>query len=169
MRRALSIAVVLVALPALLLLPGSRIDQVVAEPAPKEKMSPVVKKLLQERVDVLKRALKSRQERMRVDPNGPGPDAVVWVARRLRTAELALAAKPADRIAAHLAYFKFVCEFDDRTISLYESGMFAQPDVLLVRDARLAAEIDLRQAGGTPPKEIKPPREIKEPGKAKRR
>jgi hypothetical protein len=171
MRRTLSIAVVLAALPVLLL-PGSRVERAVAEPAPapREKISPVVKKLMEERVDMLKRALKGSLERRKFDPNAPGIEASLKIARQLRKAELSLAERPAGRRAAHLAYFKLLCRMDDATIGLYETGGFVSPvDVFVMRAARLAAEIDLRQAGGTPPEDVKPAREIKDPQKLKKR
>jgi hypothetical protein len=167
MRRALSVAFVLVALPALLL-PGSSNERVVAEPATKEKMSPIVKKLLEQRVDALKRTLKAVLARRGTDLQAPGIEYVVNVARRLRDAELRLATTPRERIAAHLAYFRFVCQEDDRAVNLhFKAGAGILHEVWSIRATRLGAEADLRQAGGTPPKDTKPPQEIIDPRKRK--
>ena len=99
---------------------------------------------------------------MLVDLNAPGIDYILRIARQLRQAELSLATRPEEQRAARLAYFKFTCEMDDQTIGFYDKGVAALPDLLLMRATRLSAEIDLRQAGGTPPKDIKPAREIKD-------
>jgi hypothetical protein len=169
MRRALSIPVAFVALPALLV-PGSRVERAVAEPAPKENVSPAVKKLMEQRVQLLKRALKGGLKRWRFDPNAPGIEYILKIARQLRKAELSLATRPAEQRAAHLAYFKLICEMDDHTIRMYEGGHVGLlPDVLVMRAARLSAEIDLRQAGGAPPADVKPAREIKDPDKLPKR
>ena len=164
MRRVLSITFVLAAL-LVLLVPGNRIERVVAEPAPKEKESPVVKKLREQRVEMLKRALKESLARRQTDPNAPGIEYILKIARQLRKAERNLATRPEEQRAAELAYFKFVCEMDDQMIGFYENGSVAPADVFLMRATRLSAEIDLRQAGRTPPRDIKPAREIKDPRK----
>jgi hypothetical protein len=128
----------------------------------REKVSSKVKKLMEQRVDALKRALKGSLARRRTDLNAPGIESILDIARQLRQAELALAARPEEKRAAQLEYFTFICEMDEQTIKLHEKGMIALPEVWLMRAARLDAEIELRQAGEPLPKDIKPAREIKE-------
>jgi hypothetical protein len=158
--RVLSITFVLIALLALLV-PGSRIERVVAEPASREKESPVVKKLKEQRVEMLKRALRESMRRQSTDPNGE-IENILKIARQLREAERSLATRPEELRAAELAYFKLICQMDDQMIEAYEHGVEAPADVFLMRAARISAEIDLRQAGGAPSRDIKPAREIKD-------
>jgi hypothetical protein len=160
MRRALSLTFVLTAL-LVLLVPGSRIERFVAEPAPREQDSPVVKKLKEQRVKMLKLALKDSIQRRSTHPNWD-IENILKIARQLREAERSLATRPEERRAAELAYFKLICQMDDQMIEAYEHGVEAPADVFLMRAARISAEIDLRQVGGAPPRDIKPAREIKD-------
>jgi hypothetical protein len=76
-------------------------------------------------------------------------------AKRLRDAELAYATKPAERVAAHLAYFALSVEVDEQTVSKFEAGAISQGEFYDIRATRLEAEIDLRKAGGKPPRGTK--------------
>lgn len=88
-------------------------------------------------------------------------------AKRLRDAELAYATKPAERVAAHLAYFALAVEVDEQAVLKIEAGLLSSGDFYETRADRLQAEIDLRKAGGKPPRGTKPaakPKLPKRPG-----
>lgn len=125
-----------------------------AAPAPAEaaaRDSEEVKKLLKQRVEVLKKALKARQEEFKAGRTTL--DAIIEVMRLLHKAELEVASNQAERITAHLDYFKVAKEVDNLETANYNAGRATVADSLLATAERLKAEIGLRRAGGKPPAE----------------
>jgi hypothetical protein len=113
-----------------------------------------VKKLLKERLEALRNAVLALQEEYKA---GRGTaELFIETARPLLEAELELATKPAERIAAHQAYFKLLVMVDEIVKARYEAGQVRVAEFYLARAARLKAEIELRRAGGKPDKDIKP-------------
>jgi hypothetical protein len=94
-------------------------------------------------------------------------DTLLHLGKKLRKAELAVAATPAARIAAHEAYFKVVVEADERAANGHEAGLIPASEFFAIRAMRLQAEADLRKAGGKPPAGVKPPTEPKPPAEPK--
>ena len=128
-----------------------------ASPAPEPggaAPDPAIRKLQAELVASLKELLACRKAQAEAgkiplsELRGP--------AKRLRKAELAYATKPAERVAAHLAYFALSVEVDEQAVSKFEAGALSPVDFYDIRANRLEAEIDLRKAGGLPPRGTKP-------------
>jgi outer membrane protein TolC len=107
-----------------------------------------VKKLLTERRDELRTALRLTEEMYKT--GGADFGKVLEVSRLLLRAELALAEKPAERIATLQRHFKIVCEMEDVTRARYEAGQITKADLHLMRAERLSVEIELLRAGGKP-------------------
>lgn len=122
-----------------------------------------VRKLQTELVKTLRKAIAASREEYEA---GRGTvEGVVEIAKPLRDAELAIATGQADRIAAHLGYFKWMVTVDELSVAKYEIGRISLTDQIKARAARIEAEIGLRKAGGRPPKGTKPPRLPKVPMK----
>src|SRR5262245_57365978 len=120
-------------------------------PTAADKDSEKVKRLLKERVEVLKKALKLRQEEFKA---GRGTlDSSIEVIRLLHKAELEAASTPAERITAHEDYFKAAREAERAATVRHRAGLVTAADTLLATAGRLTAEIGLRRAGGEVPKD----------------
>jgi outer membrane protein TolC len=113
-----------------------------------------VRKLQTELVKTLQKAIAVIQ--LEYEAGRRTTDEVVEFARPLRDAELAIATVQADRIAAHLRYFKSMVTLDKPSVAKFEAGRISFTDYLKARVARIEAEIGLRKAGGMPPKGTKP-------------
>jgi hypothetical protein len=117
-------------------------------------MASDVKKLCEQRVELLRKAVKLMEARI---AGGQGSlNEHLKILARLSEAELILAATPAERIAVHQANLKRVCKVDKMITAWVKAGTAFPVDQLLSRAACLSAEIDLRQAGGAPPKDARP-------------
>jgi hypothetical protein len=92
-------------------------------------------------------------------------EAMCKLAKPLLEVELAIATKPEQRIAAHLAYFKLMVKLDEQTVDSYEAGIRPLAQFIENRAERLQAEINLRKAGGKPPRGTKPAAKPKPPEK----
>jgi hypothetical protein len=117
--------------------------------------SPEVKKLLQKRVETLREAHRLAMLKL-VKANGT-PDSVLPVLRRLAKAELEAADGAMKRREALLRVFAHAVKLDQATIRGYKAGAYDTVTFLSVREFRLKVEIDLRRAGGKPPKDTLPP------------
>jgi hypothetical protein len=110
-----------------------------------------VKKLLKQRVEVLGKAMTAQQDSFKA--GRITLDSIQEVARLLLKAELELASNKAERITAHLNYFKRAREAEMLMTVKYNAGRAGYADYLLATAERLKAEIALRRAGGKPPRE----------------
>lgn len=118
-----------------------------------------VKKLLKERIAALRNALEVETASYKA---GKGAwSSLTSAAVELATAELELADTAEKKRAILLTVFKLAEEMDERAVLRIESGVGELADHFKARAFRLKAEIDLRRAGGTPPKGTKPPRDPK--------
>jgi hypothetical protein len=123
--------------------------------------SPEVKKLLGQRVAALKKAFEAKKAELLA---GRGTAAeMIEVTVDLANAELELASTPAKKREILLRILKAAVETDGVMLARYEAGRATTAEFYKARAFRLKAEINLRRAGGTPPKDIKPPKEPKEP------
>jgi hypothetical protein len=120
-----------------------------------------VRRLLNERRDVLRALLKNREieYRSKLCPL----ERLLRTYRELQAAELAAAITPAERLGALERLLIAVAEQDDIVVGDLARGHATTSDCLAVRAERLEAEIELRRAGGKPPASVKPAREIKAP------
>jgi hypothetical protein len=121
-----------------------------AAPVPETKKpdSPEVKKLLKERRDALTKAAEARWQEFAV---GVGTQAsLVNVSRELLKAELELAARPADRVAAHERHFNLMRKVEKTAKEGHDTGRVKDANYQEARAARLEAEVGLRPAGGKP-------------------
>jgi hypothetical protein len=110
--------------------------------------SPEVKKLLREWRDALKEEAKARLQEFEA---GCGTLAsLLDVFRKLLDAELEVASKPAERVAAHERHFDMMRKVEAITREGYEAGRVKAADKSQAWAARLEAEIGLRRAGGKP-------------------
>jgi hypothetical protein len=134
-----------------------------ADPAPEPDAE--VRKLQLKVVEVLKEGVRGREAEYKA--GRATSDSLLEVAKALRDAQLDLTAKPAERVAAHQAYLKVVADADQLSAARYSSGRCSLTDHCLMRAERLRAEIELRKAGGKPPRGIKPPADVKAPEKEK--
>jgi hypothetical protein len=112
-----------------------------------------VKKLLKERVDVLRSVVEARQQGLKMGIGTVGSLAEAY--RELTQAELEAADTPAKRMAALLEGYKRAAEVERRVERMFEAGDASRADAMAARAARIKAEIELRRAGGAPPKEAK--------------
>jgi hypothetical protein len=120
-----------------------------AAPAGKAGDSPKVKALLKERREELRQAFKAL--RMELLAGRVTTDVVLQVSRRLLQAELEVAERPADRLAALRAHYKAVKEIEDVVTAGFNAGRVKAADHHLTRAARMEVEITLLRAGGTVP------------------
>ncbi|HZY83634.1 MAG TPA: sigma factor-like helix-turn-helix DNA-binding protein [Gemmataceae bacterium] len=118
---------------------------------PPQADGPEVKALLKERQDVLKREAEARSQQFEAGRGLQAP--LLAVCRELLKAELELATKPEERVAAHERYFNAMRKFEQFVKEGYEAGRIMVTDHFQIQAARLEAEIGLRRAGGKPPKE----------------
>jgi outer membrane protein TolC len=121
-----------------------------ADPDPKADAE--IAKLQKERVKVLREAVRSTKAEY--EAGRVTTDYLALVARDLLQAELELAAKPAERIAARQAYLALTVEVHKLSEAKFAAGHLTRSDLALAQAARLKAEIDLRREGGKPPKEL---------------
>src|SRR3954449_12095186 len=78
------------------------------------------RKLQLEMIKVLKKGLEARRNEYAA--GRCTLDSLLDLARPLRDAQVEVAAKPADKVAAHLAYFKLMVDVDEMTVARYEAG-----------------------------------------------
>ena len=121
---------------------------VAAAPIPQKKDSPEVRKLLKERRDVLSTAALARSQEFKAGRGTLEP--LLRSHRELLKAELELATKPAERVAAHEEHFNAMRKHEEMTKKAYDAGRMGAADYYEMRAARLEAEIELRRAGGKP-------------------
>jgi hypothetical protein len=132
--------------------------RLLGEPAPsKTGDSAEIKTLLVQRRDHLRKAVTAM--RAEFEAGRRTLQSVFGTMKQLRDAELELARTPAERQAAHLELFKAAVEIDELLLVAFEAGRVSPTEFHAVRAERLKAEIDLRRAGGVPPRDIKPARE----------
>lgn len=124
---------------------------------------PTIRKLQTELVASLKELLASRKAQW--EAGKISSEEALEAAKLLRDAELDLAAKPTERVAAHLAYFALAVKADEEAVGRFEAGSMAPVGFQLIRAERIRAEIDLRKAGGSPPRGTKPAAKPKPPAK----
>jgi hypothetical protein len=130
-------------------------------PAEPKGDSAEVKKLLQKRVEVLRKAHEMAWSKFKL---GPGSlEEILSVLRRLAKAETEAADGPAKRREALLRVFQAAVKLDEFALKGVKAGTYAPATFLMVREFRLKVEIDLRRAGGAPPRGTKPPEELKFP------
>lgn len=138
---------------------ASSSEEVASAPVPaaaRPKDDPEIKKLLKMRRDALLEAANAKKQEFLLTARGT-PQNVQETWRLLLQAELDVASGQAERVAAHLTFFKVVCQVDDYNTERYNAGRATLADQRLTRAERYAAEVGLRRAGGKPPKETKPP------------
>jgi hypothetical protein len=123
--------------------------------------SPEVKKLLAQRIAVLKKAFDAKKAELMAGRTTAAD--LVEVTVDLAHAELELATTPAKKREVYLRILKAAADLDEVMMARFEAGRATNADFYKARAFRLKAEINLRRAGGTPPKDIKPIREPKEP------
>jgi outer membrane protein TolC len=116
-----------------------------------------VKKLLVQRRDHLRKSVDAMRKEYEVGRRTL--HSLLGTMKQLRDAELELASNSAGRQAAHLEFFRFTVELDEKLLAAFEAGRVSPAEFHEVRAERLQAEIDLRRAGGVPPRDIKPARE----------
>jgi hypothetical protein len=105
-----------------------------------------VRKLQENRREILRTALKAREklyQAARVELSG-----VVETAKRLLTVELDLAATGAERIAAHEKHLEKMEALIEIAKAKVLTGRGTYPDVLDAQDAYVEARIGLLKAGG---------------------
>jgi outer membrane protein TolC len=119
-----------------------------AEPAekPDAKTQERIKKLLTERRDTLKKAVDARKEEF--EAGRITLDEMLGVAKKFLQAELDLATKPAERLAAYEEFLKVAKESEEILKTKYEAGRASQVDYFLAKAARLEAEAGWLKAGG---------------------
>jgi hypothetical protein len=105
-----------------------------------------VRKLQVERRDALREALAARQKEFLA---GRGTVAnCLDVSASLLSAELDLATKAEERLAAHAAHLKIASQVEDAAKQWYDAGRLTVADYQTTRAARLEAEIGWLKAGG---------------------
>src|SRR5262249_51637506 len=120
--------------------------------------SPEVKKLLAQQVAVLKKALDIRKAAYMA--GGCTLAKVQEADLELANAELELANTPAKKREVLLRILKIAVELDELMVTRNEKGLATTSDLLKARVFRIRAEINLRRAGGKPPRDMKPPKEL---------
>ena len=131
-----------------------------APPLTTRKDEPEVKKLLIQRRDLLRDLEKVRREQFKT---GRGSmEDILGATRKRVEVELELAETHAARIAALEDLLRVAAQIDDLAKARNKVGRMELAEVLEARDIRLKCEIDLRRAGGKPPKDV-PPAEINRP------
>jgi hypothetical protein len=105
-----------------------------------------IRKLQVERRDVLKNAVRAREQAYLA--GRASPEALLKLSGLLLEAELDLATTAQQRIAAHAAELGRAREMEKVTTARYEAGQTTQADYHLARAARLKAEINWLKAGG---------------------
>ncbi len=123
--------------------------------------SPAVKKLLKERVAALKDCVEGEEALLKAGRGSP--ERVVGAAVELAEAELEIADTAEKRREIRLRIFKLAVGLEELAKARRAAAVGDLQDVLKARAFRLKAEIELRRAGGAPPKVVKPPREPKGP------
>jgi hypothetical protein len=73
-------------------------------------------------------------------------------ARRLLEAELELAEKPAEQLAARQRHFAFMKKVENLAEGFHKGGELSEVEYQDIRAARMGAEINLLRAGGDPTK-----------------
>jgi hypothetical protein len=105
-----------------------------------------IRKLLLKRRDALKKEVKARTAEFEA---GRGTlDILLSASKRLLKAELELADRAAQRIAAHKAYLDTTKKIADWGQESYDAGRLKEADLQQMIAARLAAEIGWLRAGG---------------------
>src|SRR5262249_976333 len=118
-------------------------------PAEPKGDSAEVKKLLQARVEVLRKAHETAWAKLKL---GPGSlEEILSVLRRLAKAEIEAADGPAKRREALLRVFQAAVKLDEAGVKSAKAGLEGPVKFMMIREFRLTVEIDLRRAGGTPP------------------
>jgi hypothetical protein len=122
-----------------------------AAPEPgKEGDSAEVKKLLRERRDVLTQAVAARGMEYELGARLTSGTDLGGLSRELLGAELELARRPGERVAAHQAHFSRMRMMENLARGHYNAGLIPLTDYMRARAARLEAEAGLRRAGGKP-------------------
>jgi outer membrane protein TolC len=121
-----------------------------ADPDPKTDAEIV--KLQKERVKTLREVVKVTRDAF--DAGRVTLDRLTEAAGMLLEAELDLATKPAERIAARQAYLVLAVEVHKMSEARFAAGTLTNVDRATALAARLKAEIDLRREGGKPPKDL---------------
>ena len=142
-----------------ILLPACAAPVFGAEPLPE----PTLHTLQTELVASLKELLACRMAQW--ESGKISPDEALPAAKLLRDAELDLAATPAQRVAVHLAYFAIAVKADEEGVIRFEAGTTPPVGFQTIRAERIRAEIDLRKAGGKPPRGTKPAAKPKPPAR----
>ena len=119
---------------------------------PDAKTDAEIVKLQKERVTTLREAVKATKESL--DAGTVTLDRLAAAARMLLDAELELATRPAERIAARQAYLVLVVAMDKQSEARFAAGVLTTSERAMARAARLQAEIELRREGGKPPKDL---------------
>ncbi len=109
-----------------------------------------VRKLQEKRRDVLRDALEGHEKLYQAGRAELG--GVIETSRHLLEAELALAAKDAERIAAHQRHLKTARALVELAMAKKKVARGTEVDVLDARALALEAEIGLLKAGGKPKK-----------------
>ncbi len=124
-----------------------------AAPVPEKKDSPEVQALLKERRDVLKQEVLALSDQFEA---GRGPlTPLLAASRELLKAELELATRPTERVAAHERHFSATRRWEQIVKDAYDARRMTAAAFFEMRGARLEAEIGLRRAGGKPKPEGK--------------
>jgi hypothetical protein len=133
-----------------LLAVGATPAPVTAEPALDKETLAQVRKLQEKRRDVLREALVGREKLYQGGRAELG--GVVEASKRLLAAELDLAAKDAERIAAHERHLEKARALVEFAKARKQAALGTEADVLDARALALEAEIGLLKAGGKPKK-----------------
>src|SRR5262245_40121040 len=105
-----------------------------------------IKKLMTQRRDALKKALAGRKDEF--DAGRATMDSLQEISRQLLQAELALATKQAERVAAHADYLKLARETEKLVKARYEAGRTTEVEYHLASAERMDAEANWLKAGG---------------------
>ena len=112
---------------------------------------PEIKALLKEREEVLKKEVSALSDQFEAGRGLLTP--LLAASRELLKAQLELATKPAERVAAHERHFNALRKWEQIVKDAYEAGRMNAAAHFEMRAARLEAEIGLLRAGGKPQKE----------------
>jgi RNA polymerase sigma factor (sigma-70 family) len=121
-------------------------------PAPVKEAPPkideTIRKLQFQRRDLLRKALEVRSNEFKA---GRGTlSAMFDVAKLLLDAELAVARKAEERIAAHAAHLELARQVEKEVEAWFQAGRVNAADHLLAQANRLEAEVGWLKAGGRP-------------------
>ncbi len=112
-----------------------------------ERLAPF-RRLLEERRDVARNVLALR--RQQVEAGRCSQDVLVDAARMVFEAEMALAEKPADRVALLRKHLEGLKKAEEFARARYEVGLLSPTDILTIKAAQLDTEINLVRAQRAP-------------------